>query len=63
MKLPTHIKITLCIVGLLIVIGYQTSNGYAFFTGILGIIIIQLWLDIVNRIESTAGNAQKEQGK
>ena len=40
MKLPTHIKITLCIVGLLIVIGYQTSNGYAFFTGILGIIII-----------------------
>jgi hypothetical protein len=52
MKISSHIKITIFILGLLLVIGYQTSNGYAFFTGILGLIFVQLWLDIVKRIES-----------
>jgi hypothetical protein len=37
--------------GLLVIIGYQTDNGYAFFTGVLGLICSSFYLDIARRID------------
>ena len=50
MKTPTHIKMSISIMALVVIIGFQTHNGYAFFTGVLGLICAQFWLDIALRI-------------
>jgi hypothetical protein len=51
MKTPTHIKTSILIMALLVIIGYQTDNGLAFFTGILGLICSSFYLDIARRID------------
>jgi hypothetical protein len=50
MKTPTHIKTSILIMALLVIIGYQTDNGLAFFTGILGLVCASFWVDIARRI-------------
>jgi uncharacterized membrane protein len=50
MKIPTHIKTSIIIMALLVIIGYQTDNGWAFFTGLLGLVCASFWVDIARRI-------------
>jgi hypothetical protein len=50
MKIPSHIKTSIWIMALLVIIGYQTGNGLAFFTGVLGLICSSFYLDVARRI-------------
>jgi hypothetical protein len=51
MKIPKQIKTSIWIMALLVIIGYQTGNGLAFFTGVLGLICASFYLDIARRID------------